>query len=92
MPPNHDSWTEALKRVRHDEEEYGKASEEDIKIIENAMDALWSRIVATPEYVMTQAEFPLFNYFRNTRYSTGASAEIAQRSAKKFWDKYRSNA
>lgn len=77
---------QALRRVR--DSEPGSEPADAVATIEQAMQALWQRIQASPDtYIMDEGEFSLFNYYR-ARYSQGSNKNISQKAVERFWNNH----
>ncbi|KAK4201609.1 hypothetical protein QBC40DRAFT_252910 [Triangularia verruculosa] len=72
---------QALDLARESEE--GATEPTIVKIITDAYNKVWNKIVTRPDlYLMTESEFTLFNYFQQC----WPDKEIARRAVARFWD------
>ena len=74
----------ALEQVRNSDSEVPAEAQQ---TVERAIQQLWQRLQANPNYLMNKDEFALFNYARS-RYTAGNDAVVAQRAVARYWDSH----
>ena len=81
IPSDWPSILRALQSARNAED--GSITPEVAAILENAIRAIWQRVLSQPDtYILTQEEFTVFNYFQD-RFRGNV---IAQRARARYWD------
>jgi hypothetical protein len=58
-----------------------------VSYLEKAIQEVWARLHANPNYILTKDEFSLFTYYR-ARFQ---NSEVARRAVQRFWDYYQGN-
>lgn len=72
----------ALAAARNSED--GQIDPRVNSILEVAINELWRKLQAQPEYILNGGEFSLFNYFRD-RYRLSTTA---QQAVERFWNNF----
>ncbi|EEH46215.2 uncharacterized protein PADG_02365 [Paracoccidioides brasiliensis Pb18] len=80
--PNPETIRTALEEARNSED--GRIDPRMISVLETAISEVWRKVQAEPDtYVLTRAEFALFNFFL-IRYR----GPVAQRAVERYWNNF----